>query len=84
MQQPRPDDDQRAKGRFLAINAMRVTGVVMVLMGIAIVRGAIDLPDVAAYVLIALGLVEAFVAPAVLARVWRSSERGDLEGPPRP
>lgn len=80
MQPPRPDPDQRAKSRFLAINAMRVTGVVMVLMGIAIVRGAIDLPDVAAYVLIALGLVEAFVAPAVLARAWSTKD----QGPPRP
>lgn len=73
-------DEQRAKGRFIAINAMRVTGVVMVLMGIAILQRAIDLPEVAAYVLIAFGLVEAFVAPAVLARAWSSNDRD----PPRP
>jgi hypothetical protein len=72
-------DEQRAKSRFIAINAMRVTGVVMVMMGIAVLQNAIDLPEVAAYVLIALGLVEAFVAPAVLARAWSSNDRD----PPR-
>lgn len=78
-----PTDDQRAKGRFIAINAMRVTGVVMVLMGMAILQRAIDLPAVAAYVLIALGLVEAFVAPAVLARAWSSNDRNGPGGPGR-
>lgn len=73
-------DEQRARGRFIAINAMRVTGVVMVLMGIAILQRAIDLPELAAYVLIVLGLGEAFVAPAVLARAWSTKDRD----PPRP
>lgn len=77
---PSPDDEQRAKSRFIAINAMRVTGVAMVLMGVAVLQRAIDLPQMAAYVLIALGLGEAFVAPAVLARAWSSNDRD----PPRP
>ncbi len=72
-------DEQRAKGRFLAIAAMRLFGVIMVLMGIAITQGAIDLPHFAAYVLIGLGLVEAFVVPALLARTWSSNDRD----PPR-
>lgn len=72
-------DEQRAKSRFIAINALRLTGVVMVLMGIAVLQNAIDLPEVAAYVLIVLGLVEAFVAPAVLARAWSGNDRD----PPR-
>lgn len=74
-----PTEEQRARGRFIAINVMRVTGVVMVLMGIAITQRAIDLPEMAAYVLIVLGLIEAFVAPAVLSRAWSSNDRD----PPR-
>ncbi len=34
------------------------------------------LPDWAGYLLIGLGLVETFVTPQVLARMWSSNERG--------
>jgi len=73
-------DDQRAKSRFIAISAIRLTGVAMVLFGIAVVQGVVGLPDMAGYLLIVLGMVEAFVVPTVLARAWRSNDRN----PPRP
>ena len=65
-------DDSIARQRFFIIQIMRGVGIAMVLAGIAMIRGVIDLPEVAAYVLIVLGLMEAFLMPNVLARMWAS------------
>ena len=65
-------DESIARQRFFIIQIMRGVGIAMVLAGIAIIRGVIDLPEVAAYVLIVLGLMEAFLMPNVLARMWAS------------
>lgn len=71
----REQRDVRARNRFLVINIMRITGVAMILFGIAIVQRLIDLPVIAAYVLMGLGFVETFVTPQILARMWSSDER---------
>jgi hypothetical protein len=77
--QSQPDDgrngDAQAKGRFIVIQLMRVGGVAMVLFGIAVLRGLVQLPDVVGYVLIVMGIGEAFVVPQMLARLWRSERR---------
>lgn len=70
--QPKGDP---AKARFMAINLMRIGGVAMVLIGIVIIQGVLPLPDWVAYILIALGLVEAFIFPTLLARVWSTNDR---------
>jgi hypothetical protein len=67
----RPSDDV-ARGRWLAITVTRIAGVVMVVVGIFGLQGVIDYPDIAAYALIGVGLVDVFVIPQVLARKWRS------------
>lgn len=72
-----PTDEQRARGRFIALNAMRVGGVVMVLLGLAVSMGKFDLPRWTAYLLIGLGMVEAFAIPLVFARIWRSEKDRD-------
>lgn len=77
--------DDKAKKRWMLINAMRIAGVVMILLGLAILNDAVDLPTIAAYLLIGLGMVETFITPQILARMWRSrddgliGERSDLE-----
>jgi hypothetical protein len=77
--QSQPDDgrdgDKLARNRFLMIQLMRIGGVAMVLFGIAVLRGMIDLPDLVAYVLIVMGIGEAFVVPHLLARLWSSDRR---------
>ena len=78
-----PTLDQRARNRFLVINVIRVGGVAMILFAILILQGVVPLPEIAGYVVLVLGLGEAFVVPQLLARAWRSPDRGDLEGPPR-
>ena len=77
--QSQPDDgrtgDVQARNRFLMIQLMRIGGVAMVLFGIAVLRGLVNLPDLAAYVLIVMGIGEAFVVPQMLARLWSSNRR---------
>ncbi len=76
--QSQPDDTQ-ARNRFLMIQLMRIGGVAMVLFGIAVLRDAVDLPDLAGYVLLVMGIGEAFVVPHMLARLWSTNDRN----PPR-
>ncbi|GAA0284618.1 hypothetical protein GCM10009127_27710 [Alteraurantiacibacter aestuarii] len=71
----RETQEQKAKQRFFMINAMRMAGVAMVLIGILVMQGMFGLPEWTAYLLIGLGLVETFVTPQILARMW-SSEKG--------
>jgi hypothetical protein len=61
------------RNRFFAINVVRLSGAALILIGILIVNGAIDLPEAVGYVFIPLGLIEVFVMPLVLARRWRSN-----------
>ena len=67
-----PVDEDVARGRWLAINAVRLAGVAMVLVGILGLQGVIEYPDIAGYLLVGIGLLDIFVIPQVLARKWRS------------
>lgn len=73
----RQEADLKARNRFIVINAIRIGGVAMVLAGLAIRNGALDLPEPAAWVLIALGMFEVFVIPTLLSRAWSSNSRND-------
>lgn len=61
-----------AFARFMVLNAVRFAGVLLVLVGIAVVRGVIELPREAGYVFLVVGIVEIFVMPQILARKWRT------------
>lgn len=67
-----PVSDAIARNRWIVLSAMRAAGVAMVVVGILIVNGAIPAPDVAGYVLVAVGIIDTFIVPQVLARKWRS------------
>ena len=66
------DDDDRARNRWVAIQAMRMVGMAMAVVGLLIQGGVIRLPHLAGYVLLAIGLLDVFVVPTLLARKWRS------------
>ena len=70
---PAPDS---AGARFAIIQLARFSGVALVLLGLAIQSGrvaALDgVPAAVGYVFIAVGLIDVFVAPALLARRWRT------------
>lgn len=61
-----------ARAKFFAIQALRMSGVAMVVVGILVIYGKIALPLEAGYVLFAVGLLDALFMPTVLARIWRT------------
>lgn len=63
-----------AKARYLAIVLIRWTGVGLVLLGMLVTTGRVDLPAIVGPVLVLAGLFDAFVMPTVLARKWKSRD----------
>lgn len=68
---PTPPTAQE-RNRFFVLNAIRLSGVALVLIGILVLNRAIELPEVVGWVLLAVGLIDVFVMPQVLARKWRT------------
>lgn len=67
-----PVSDEVARGRWLTINMLRLGGVAMVIAGMLGTRQVLPIPVIAAYALIAIGLLDIFLVPLFLARKWRS------------
>lgn len=65
-------NDDPARNRFFVLQAVRMAGVAMVLTGLAITQGAIDLPQAAGVVLVAAGFIDVFFVPRLLAKKWKS------------
>lgn len=63
-----------AQTRFLMIQLTRLLGVGMILGGIAVTQGAIDWPHPVGFGLIAVGFVETFIAPHLMAKAWKSPD----------
>jgi hypothetical protein len=61
-----------ARARLVAIHAMRWAGVALVIFGLLVLNGRVAIPKEAGYVLLVVGLIDAFVLPTVFARRWRS------------
>lgn len=68
---PTPPADP-ARGRFWLIQLTRLSGIVFMLAGLAVLTGKVDLPRAAGVVLLLVGVAEAFIAPILLARQWQS------------
>lgn len=66
------EDDTLARNRFMLLNLARIGGLAMVLIGLAIHYGKIPAPEWAGYLLMAVGLVDFFFLPKLLARKWRN------------
>ena len=67
-------DHDPAKARFLTIQAVRLSGVVTAVLGALVLGGILPLPEIAGYILVALGVAEIFILPIVLAQRWRSGQ----------
>lgn len=67
---PVPHDP--AKARFYFIAAHRVVGAVLVILGMLAMQGALDWGEGVGKVLAIVGLIDFFLIPLVLARMWRS------------
>jgi hypothetical protein len=61
-----------ARSRFIAIQAIRWSGLALVLFGLMVIYRRIDLPIEAGYVLFVVGVLDALIMPTVLVRLWKS------------
>ncbi len=70
-----PPEEVRARQRYVILNVVRIGGLVMLLLGIAIARGVVDGPYALGVVLAVAGLLDFFFAPRLLARRWKAGDR---------
>ncbi len=61
-----------AKARWMAIQAVRWTGLGLFILGLLIYAKKIDLPIEAGWALMAVGLLDALFMPGMLARKWKT------------
>lgn len=61
--------------RFFAIQAARLAGIALVLLGAAIMAGRVAAPALTGFALAAAGLIEATWLPLYLARRWKTPEQ---------
>jgi len=64
--------DDPAKTRWMAIQAVRWSGLGIFILGLLIFAGKLDLPEIAGYVLMGVGLLDALFIPSVLAKRWKT------------
>jgi uncharacterized membrane protein len=66
--------DTKTKGRFVILNMVRLTGLILVLAGIGLSQTSGRSPYILFSVLILIGLILFFFAPSQLARRWKSKD----------
>ena len=65
--------EMQAQYRFLVINLCRITGAVLLVVGLAaIAREAFGIPKAAGYVWFLLGMLDFLLGPVVLSKRWKS------------
>lgn len=69
--------EEQAKARFFMLQAIRLVGTVMAVLGVMIEggKGPDWFPRVVALPLVVIGMVCAFYLPVMLARRWKSQNK---------
>ena len=68
-----PEEETKAQQRFLVLNLVRLSGAIMLVIGLAVVaNGVFGLPVAAGYVLFLIGIVDFMLVPLLLAKRWKS------------
>lgn len=71
-----PEDETKAQYRFLVINICRITGAVILVIGLAVIaRGVFGLPKAAGYLLFLVGMVDFLLVPVFLSKRWKSTPK---------
>ena len=69
-------DDDPARGRFFMLSLVRLTGVGLALLGIALIaKRWIEPAELTGGILVVTGAIDVLVVPLILARRWRSPDR---------
>jgi membrane protein YdbS with pleckstrin-like domain len=66
--------EARARTGFIIINLVRFSGVALVMLGFAIVRGVIDLPYAVGAVIAVVGFIEVFFLPRFIACRFKAGD----------
>jgi hypothetical protein len=72
--QSREAAEARARNGYLILNMVRLSGIALVLLGLAIARGLIGLPWPVGAVIAVVGLIEFFFLPRIIARAWKAGD----------
>ena len=68
-----PEEETKAQQRFLVLNFIRISGAIMLVLGLAVIgNGLFGLPDAAGYALFAVGIADFILVPLLLAKKWKS------------
>jgi len=68
-------DEKLAQRRFFFLQLIRFSGLALVMLGIAINVGQIDLPSELGFVISLIGMIEFFFVPWFLASRWNKGGR---------
>lgn len=69
------EQEALARKRFFALQAIRISGGAMAMLGAVIISGRlIDIPEVG-YVLLVIGALDLFVMPNLISRSWRGKDQ---------
>lgn len=68
-------DEKLAQKRFFLLQLIRFSGLALVMLGIAVSVGQIDLPSQAGFVISLIGMIEFFFLPWFLASRWNKEDR---------
>ncbi len=67
-----------AAARFAVLQAVRLSGAVLALLGVLVMSGNVDwlnaIPKIVGYPLLLAGMAEFFFVPPLLARRWKSRD----------
>lgn len=74
-QSERAAAETRARNGYLVITALRFSGIALVMLGLAIARGLIDLPWALGAGIAVAGLLEFFFLPRLVARRMNAGNR---------
>lgn len=70
-----PAENAKAAARFFVLQAVRLSGALLALGGMALLSGRLGaIPPLVGYALVGVGLADFFAVPPLLAKRWKSSE----------
>ena len=64
-------DEDKAARRFFLLQAIRLSGVVLILLGAMTLAGTLAWPQMVGVVLLVGGAVDFFLMPVLLAKHWK-------------
>ncbi|QIQ86898.1 MAG: hypothetical protein G9473_09515 [Erythrobacter sp.] len=68
-------EEETARKRYIVMNAVRIGGIAVLLIGIAMARGVVPGPWWLGAFLAVDGLITFFFAPTLLVRHWKKADR---------